>query len=100
MTGEIESGSPEQITIMVVTTAVEFACGFGLIALVVFGLWQVFAGTLTMRDVIGLPLCFGLTLATGYKAMMLVCRPTRNGMVGVALMSIASAAVAAALILR
>jgi hypothetical protein len=99
MTGEVESGSPEQITIMVLTTAVQFACGFGLIALVVFGLWRTFTETLTIPELIGFPLCFGLTLATGYKAMMLVCRPTRAGMVGVGLMSVASIAVAICLVL-
>lgn len=99
MTGEAESATPQEIAIMVVTTAIQFACGFGLVALIAFGIWEVAQGTLTVPQLIGFPLCFGLTLATGMKAMMLVCRPTLSGMVGLLLMSASSIAVAVAIVI-
>lgn len=99
MTGEAESGSPEQVTIMIITTAIEFACGFGLIALLIFGVREIVSGELTMRQFIGLPVSFGFVLATGYRAMMLVCRPTRSGMVGVMALSALSLAIILAMVL-
>jgi hypothetical protein len=76
----VDPSTPEQVTIMVITTAVEFACGFGLLALVIFGAIEVFTDTLTARGLVALPLSFMLTLLTGYQAMHLVVRPTRWGM--------------------
>lgn len=99
MTGEVESGNPEQVAIMVVTTAIEFACGFGLIALLIFGAYELFDGQISMREFVGLPISFGLTALTGAKAMMLVCRPTRGGMVQVAALSLVTLAVVLAMTL-
>ncbi|MFT3968006.1 MAG: hypothetical protein QM690_19220 [Sphingobium sp.] len=98
MTGGVESGSPEEVTIMIVTTAIQFACGFGLIALAVFTGYELFHGHLTMREFAGLPLGFALTALTGAKAMMLVCRPTRAGMVRVAALGLLTLAVVLATI--
>ncbi|HEX7854930.1 MAG TPA: hypothetical protein VF503_14675 [Sphingobium sp.] len=98
MTGEIESGNPEQVTIMVITTAIQFACGFGLLALLILGALETFEGRLSMEELVGFPLCLGLTILTGYRAMMLVCRPTRNGLVGLLLMSMTTLVAVIALI--
>lgn len=91
--GSVDQGEisvAEQVTIMIVTTAIEFACGFGLIALFVIGWYDIIDGSLSERQLLALPLSFGLTLITGYKAMMLIVRPTRPGMVTVAALAIAS----------
>ncbi|HEX7819632.1 MAG TPA: hypothetical protein VF463_03330 [Sphingobium sp.] len=77
----VDPSTREQVTIMVVTTAVQFACGFGVIALVLAGLFDMIQGTLSARQIMAFGLCLFLTLLTGYRAMHLVVRPTWRGMV-------------------
>jgi len=79
-----------QVTIMVITTIIEFACGFGLIALFIAGWIDILDGEISIRQMLALPLSFALTFITGYKAMMLVCRPTHRGMALVAVLAVAS----------
>ncbi|CAN5262121.1 hypothetical protein BH10PSE13_BH10PSE13_13740 [soil metagenome] len=79
-----------QVTIMIVTTIIEFACGFGLIALAIASWIDIIDGEISIRQMLALPLSFALTFITGYKAMMLVCRPTHQGMALVAVLAVAS----------
>ncbi len=76
----VDPSSSEQVTIMVITTGVQFACSFGMIALVVIGLWDVFEGHISARQTVAFAVCGVLTLWTGYRAMHLVVRPTWWGM--------------------
>ncbi|MET0241595.1 MAG: hypothetical protein ABW184_17010 [Sphingobium sp.] len=81
MTQQPTISTREQVTIMVVTTTIEFACGFGAIALLVLGWYDVIDGSISARQVIALPVSFLFALWTGYHAMQLVVRPTRRGMI-------------------
>jgi uncharacterized membrane protein len=82
----------EQVTIMVVTTAIEFACGFGIIALFIFGWIDILDGSISLGMLVALPLSLVLTLLTGYKAMLLICRPERAGFLTVFVLAVAAAA--------
>lgn len=99
MTGQdasIQAGSDtsirEQVTIMVVTTAIEFACGFWLIALAVLSSIDLLDGSIDLAHLVAFPLSFGLTLLTGYKAMLLICRPERRGFLLVLALALATVA--------
>jgi succinate-acetate transporter protein len=69
----------EQVTIMVLTTIIAFGCVFGCLALLIAGWLEMADGVLSVRAGLSLPISFALTLWAGYTAMMLVCRPTRQG---------------------
>lgn len=73
----------EQVTIMVVTTAIEFACGFALIGLAILAIIDMADGSISMRQLLAIPLGLGLAAITGCQAMMLICRPERRGMIRV-----------------
>lgn len=88
----VDPSSREQVTIMVITTAVEFACGFGLIALVIVGLYDLMDGSISPRQIVALGLSFWLTLWTGYRAMHLVVRPTPRGLAVVLVSGLAALA--------
>ncbi|WP_234150986.1 hypothetical protein [Sphingobium sufflavum] len=92
MTDEAEPRIRDQVTIMVITTAVEFACGFGLIALVLIGCYDILDGSISARQSVALPLSFVLTLWTGYRAMKLVVVPTWPGLAIVAVSALAALA--------
>lgn len=77
----VDPSSREQVTIMVITTAVQFACSFGMIALAIVGLWDILDGTISARQIVAFAVCGALTLWTGYRAMHLVVRPTVRHMV-------------------
>ncbi len=80
----------DQVTIMVITTAVEFAAGFGLLALLIFGLWDIVDGSISARKLLAFLLSGMLTLWTGYRAMHLVVRPEWRGLAIVLLSGIAA----------
>jgi hypothetical protein len=86
----MEPDTRAQVTIMVIATVMEFACGFGALSLLIFGWFEIIEERISAGQIIALPLSFCLILLTGYLAMNAIVRPTRRRMVYAALSGIAA----------